>query len=114
MVKTCIWLQKKDRKDDRIVMTPRGDYVDVEYRDGDSKGTYTFELHREDATLYICDLLLSLPKDVDPFDHIQITTPTGPSVLYNIWELSDLEMANIIQRQISRSLRGEVYYNRFA
>lgn len=113
MARTSIHLEKKGRKDDVIIFTPRGDYVEVSYKDGDKPGTYTFELHREEITMYISDLLLGLSKDADPFEYIQVTPSTGPAVLYNTWELADYTMADVIQRQISRSLHGEVYYNRF-
>jgi hypothetical protein len=114
MARTSIHLEKRGRKDDVILMTPRGDYVEFNYRDGDKPGSYTFELHKTEATEYISDLLTSLAHDADPFEYIQVTTPTGPAVLYNVWELADEDMSETIQNQIHRGLCGEVYYNRFA
>jgi hypothetical protein len=114
MPRTSIHLEKKGRKDDRIVMTPRGDLVEFEYRDGDKKGSYEFTLSRCQTSQYLSDLLFSLPHDADPFHYIQVTPSTGPSILYPICELDNDCMRELIEGQLMRSLREEVTYNRFA
>jgi hypothetical protein len=112
--KTMIYLQKNGRKDDTIIMTPRGKYAMIEYRDSDEKGAYTFYLDEDNLPTYLNDLFLGLSRDADPFRYIQVTPCTGPAILYNVSEM-DCEFArDTLSAQISRSLFGGVTYNRFA
>jgi hypothetical protein len=107
-----ICLQRKNRGDDVIIMTPEEDSVHFTYRDGDrKKGSYKFTLSRDEASSYVYELFISLPRDADPFEFIQVIPCTGPSILYHIWELEEDNLKDIIHDQISRSLCGNVVYS---
>lgn len=113
MINVSIVLQKENRKDDIINMRVDGDETHVTYKDGDRPGCYRFSLDHHDAYQYVSELLLGLAHDVEPFDYIQIIPCTGPSILYHVWELENLEMRELVLSQVHNSLCGEVTYNRY-
>lgn len=113
MINVTLVLQKKGRGDDVITMSNSQDMTFITYRDGDRKGRYEFNLDQHDAYTYVSEFLLGLSHDMDPFDYIQVIPCIGPSILYNIWELENETIRDLILSQIHTSLCGEVRYNRY-
>lgn len=92
-----IWLvHPGDREDDRIDFI-RGDRATetmrVRYAPGDSvTGTaYTFILTRSGVRRYLGNMFRSLQMDLDPWEKIQISPITGPSILFHVTDLGTAE-----------------------
>ena len=113
MINVSLVLQRKDRADDTILMSVRGEETRITYKDGDRLGSYRFSLEHSDAYNYVSELLMGLSRDADPFDYIQVIPCTGPSILYHIWELENPDIRDIILSQVHTSLCGEVVYNHY-
>lgn len=107
-----VWLiHSGDREDDRIDFI-RGERATetmrVRYAPGDSKSktAYTFILTRSGVRRYLGNMFQSLQMDLDPWEKVQISPVTGPSIIFHI---SDLENAEkIIMDTIDSLLHMDV------
>ena len=95
-----IWLISDDsnRRDDKIDFCRGSDAeetLEVTYSPGDSrtKSTYTFYLARQGVQRYNYNILYSLRMDQDPWDKIQVSPATGPSIMYHVCDLRETEQA---------------------
>lgn len=94
-----VWLiHPGDREDDRIDFI-RGERATetmrVRYAPGDSRSrtAYTFILTRAGVRRYLGNMFQSLQMDLDPWEKVQISPVTGPSIIFHV---SDLESAEEI------------------
>ena len=92
-----VWLIAKDnRADDRIDFI-RGEHATetmrVKYSPGESASgtTYTFVLAREGVRRYLGNLFQSMQLDQDPWEKVQISPVTGPSIIYHVGDLETAE-----------------------
>ena len=107
-----VWLiAKDDRSDDRINFE-RGERatetIHVKYSPGESaRGTtYTFILAREGVRRYLGNLFQSLQMDQDPWEKVQISPVTGPSIIFHVGDLEDAE--DVIMETIDSLLYTDV------
>lgn len=94
-----IWLisSESERRDDKIEFN-RGEnpeeLITVTYTPGElRKTTYTFYLARQGVQRYIYNILYSLRKDQDPWEKIQVSPATSPSIMYHVSDLDEAEGA---------------------
>jgi len=94
-----IWLISEDsnRRDDKIEFARGSDAEEtltVTYTPGElRKTTYTFYLARQGVQRYIYNILYSLRMDQDPWDKIQVSPATGPSIMYHVCDLREADQA---------------------
>jgi len=74
----------------------------ITYRPGDMgiPSQYEFYLTGACTIGYISSILRSLPRDLDPFHEIQVTTPLQPSILYAVEDLRFSSTRELIQDAI--------------
>ena len=81
----------------------------VSYKPADlTKKRYEFYLTESHTRVYVADLLKSLSMDSDPAEYIQITTRTGPSVLYQVADLQSSSIRWQIENMIDAAIRTDV------
>ena len=92
-----IWLiQSDNRADDRIEVS-RGsrasELVEVTYKPGDSNSDsiYQFSLSRSGFRRYLGNLFYAMSRDQDPFEKIQVSLTTSPSVIFHVADLEEVE-----------------------
>jgi hypothetical protein len=93
-----IWLvSDSGRPDDKIEFTRGGDpeeTITVKYVSGElSKTSFYFVLSRQGVQRYIANMLYSLRMDQDPWDKVQVSPATSPSIMYHVSDLRDTEPA---------------------
>ena len=92
-----VWLiAKDDRADDKMEFfrsERASETMRVKYSPGDSQSgsTYTFILSREGVRRYLGNIFRSLQLDMDPWEKVQISPVTGPSIMFHIGDLDDAE-----------------------
>lgn len=92
-----LWLIQHDNRPDDIIEINRGAHatetVTLRYIPGDSKhgSIYTFSLTRSGVRRYLENLLYSISKDQDPFEKIQMSSSMGPSIIYHVSDLDDVQ-----------------------
>lgn len=105
-----IWLiHSGDNEDDKIEFI-RGERAEetlrVEYSPGESRTKYVFILSRSGVRRYLGNLFQSLQLDQDPWEKVQISPVTGPSIMYHVSDLNDAE--DIIMETIDGLLYTDV------
>jgi hypothetical protein len=92
-----VWLiHNSDKPDDRIDFI-RGEHASetmrVRYTPGDSDrgSVYVFILSRGGVRRYLGNIFQSLQLDMDPWEKVQISPVTGPSIIYHVSDLAEAE-----------------------
>jgi hypothetical protein len=92
-----VWLiHNSDKPDDRIDFI-RGEHATetmrVRYTPGDSHygSVYVFTLSRSGVRRYLGNLFQSLQLDMDPWEKVQISPVSGPSIIYHVSDLDSAE-----------------------
>jgi hypothetical protein len=67
--------------------------------------TYTFHLNCYGVEDYVRTLLNALSTDQDPYEHVQVTTATFPSVLYDVERLDSRSLQNTIVDLVMSTLK---------
>lgn len=94
-----IWLISGDsnRRDDKFQFERGEDseeMITVTYTPGELRNKkYTFYLARQGVQRYIYNILYSLRMDQDPWEKIQVSPATGPSIIYHVSDLNRTETA---------------------
>lgn len=94
-----IWLisENSERRDDKIEFHRGEDaeeMLEVTYTPGELRKTsYTFSLARQGVQRYLYNILYSLRRDQDPWDKIQVSPATGPSIMYHVCDLDEVEQS---------------------
>ena len=104
-------LTKEPSRDDIIYFkrTDNPDVIVVTYQPGESRATsYTFYATMTKADEYMWNLLRSLELDTDPFHKIQITPKTGPAIIYEISDLAESRVRNLIHSTVIYALEANV------
>uniref|UniRef100_A0A6C0F487 Uncharacterized protein n=1 Tax=viral metagenome TaxID=1070528 RepID=A0A6C0F487_9ZZZZ len=92
-----IWLIAKDNRADDRIDFERGEHATetmrVKYSPGESasRTTYTFVLSRSGVRRYLGNMFQSLQLDQDPWEKVQISPATGPSIIYHVGDLETAE-----------------------
>jgi hypothetical protein len=109
-----IWLiSENGRPDDKIEFTRGSDpeeMLDVKYMPGDmQKTSFYFTLSRQGVHRYVMNILYSLRMDQDPWEKIQVSTATGPSIIYHVSDLKEVEPAilDIVDHVLYMSVQRE-------
>jgi hypothetical protein len=87
-----LWLiSDNERVDDKIEFERGSDpeeMLNVRYIAGELRKTkHAFTLSRQGVHRYITNILYSLRMDQDPWDKIQVSPATGPSIIYHVSDL---------------------------
>jgi hypothetical protein len=78
---------------------------EVTYTPSDLANTkYRFHLDREGCEEYIYNLLKMLSLDAKPFHEIQVSTRTMPSVVFEIPDLSNTHIRELIEDSVLSAL----------
>jgi hypothetical protein len=92
-----VWLiHNGDKPDDKFEFI-RGERaaetMRVRYTPGDSQhgSVYNFILTREGVRRYLGNIFQSLQLDQDPWEKVQISPVSGPSIVYHVGDLADAE-----------------------
>lgn len=92
-----VWLiHPGDRRDEKIEFL-RGEHASetlrVRYTPSDSAtgSTYVFILTRSGVRRYLGNLFQSLQMDLDPWEKVQISPVTGPSIIFHVSDLENAE-----------------------
>lgn len=93
-----LWLiSDNDRVDDKIEFERGSDpeeMLNVRYIAGELRKTkHVFTLSRQGVHRYVTNILYSLRMDQDPWDKIQVSPATGPSIIYHVSDLKEAEQA---------------------
>ena len=102
-----LYIQQHDGPDDTIAFNRwNSDTYIVKYTPSDLKGTsYQFYMNLEECKKYVYRTLKLLSLDNHPFSHIQLTTRSTPSVLFEIPDLGDSEVRYLIEDALVAALR---------
>ncbi len=83
------------------------DMFEVSYTPSDLKNTtYRFYLGLDECEDYLYRTLKLLSLDTDPFSHVQVTTRTTPSVVFEITDLDDAGLRHLIEDTVLGALRA--------
>lgn len=106
-----LYLIREGARDDKLWVTGSSHQgFDVFYSPGEYRGSANrFRFNTVgDARCYFNNLFQSLITDVDPWEKIQVTTATTPSVLVPIVDLHDENIRDVLVDQIEFSLEANV------
>jgi hypothetical protein len=79
-----VWPESDNKKDDHIRITEQDSTFTLRYDSKEEKFvTVTRNLAKEDILQYFTCILNSASLDKDPFERIQLTTPSMPSTYFN-------------------------------
>jgi hypothetical protein len=111
MLTVRILLTRKDggiSNDDKILIHTHGDegiLFKVSYATPGIRNEKTFLATESRVMDYLEDIVNSLYRDTDPFSHIQVSTCIHPCVMYEIADLYEKDVRDIILGMIGDSLR---------
>lgn len=102
-----LYVQQNSGPDDVITFDKwNADTYLVKYTPNDLKKTsYQFYMNLEECKNYLYRTLKLLSLDNHPFSHIQMTTRSGPSVLFEIPDLADSDVRYLIEDALVAALR---------
>lgn len=92
------YIQKTGQSDDVITIQSccGSTLFSVKYSPNDTKTVYHFMMDRRRTLEYVYNMLDTLSRDTDPFDHVQLTTRVSPSVVYHISDLNDEDVCDMV------------------
>lgn len=101
-----LFIQKRGQKDDIVHFfrsSEDPDRIRVVYRDGNTHRHRAFRFHIGTSFVsdYVSDILFGLRYDADPFEYVQVLTVIGPSVLYHVSELDDVDVRAHIRTTVA-------------
>ena len=102
-----LYIQQNDGPDDVIAFDRwNADTYVVKYKPNDLKDTsYQFYMNLEECKSYVYRTLKLLSLDNHPFSHIQLTTRSAPSVVYEIPDLEYSDLRYLIEDSLVAALR---------
>jgi hypothetical protein len=92
-----IWLIQSDNRADDKIEVSRGsrasEMIEVTYTPADStsQASYKFFLSRSGLRRYLGNLFYALTRDHDPFEKVQISLTTSPSIIFHVSDLEESE-----------------------
>jgi len=77
----------------------------------DVQKVYSTVLTRDQANMYISNLLVSLTNDTDPFEQIQLDCSIYPSVMMSLESMKNRDILNTVYSMILSCIDGVVTFN---
>lgn len=112
MIKATLFFTKKNDTDDIITIRSSEvvpDLYSVRFETPDMKTAKKFMISGDRVLDYVEDILYSLSRDTDPFEHIQLSTSIHPSVMYHVSDLDDRVIRKLIVTMIRDAMRFQIY-----
>jgi len=113
MSTVTLLLTKRNQRDNKISIKRDSDYhgmFEVRYQPHEvDVNAHKFYLSESEVYYYIVDVLRSLDVDNDPFESLQVMTPTHPSIMYTVADIGDCCVRTNILDIIRMSLRTRVH-----
>lgn len=105
-----LYIQQENGVADDVISFGRWsvpDMFEVSYTPSDLKNTtYRFHMGFDECEDYLYRTLKLLSLDTDPFTHVQVTTRTTPSVIFEIADLDDSGLRRLIEDTVLSALRA--------
>jgi hypothetical protein len=77
----------------------------------DIQRVYSTLFTRDQANIYISNLLLSLINDIDPFEQIQLDCSIYPSIMLSVESMKNKDILNTVYSMILSSIDGVITFN---
>lgn len=113
MIKIRILLTRKEgggiENDDKVLVESyEHGLFQVTYSTPEVRRNKSFVATESRVMDYLEDVVYSVSRDTDPFSHIQLSTCIHPSVMYEIADLYDKDICDILLNMSADALRLHV------
>ena len=115
MIKIRFHITRKDnggiRTDDKVLVETYGDepgLFKVTYSTPEVRTNKSFVATESRVMDYLEDIVYSLYRDTDPFSHVQLSTCIHPSVMYEVADLHDKDIRDLLLNMSADAVRLHV------